>query len=154
MAIGIGAVKSLGKTISSNSTSLPLNYKLNTVVFAGTVLTSLFAYGYEYDKNGQKVEGTNWSSGNSALLKSLCKYVGYTASGFIASAALCGAPLVIGAPVAVTSLLLGFTVVPELLEKLWPDEGELIKKACSENGISYEPPSLLGSLTGGGTVTA
>ena len=168
MSIGLGAIinklrggaaaSGAASTAASTAVSNPsifgkvsrfiMKNKMNTAFIAMSVVPALAMYGSTRDAQANEVKGINWSSGNSAVLKALGKYAGFSILGGATAAIACGAPLVLGAPIAALGAYLGWCKLPEWLEKLFPDEGQKIKKACEEKGIAYNEPSIISSFMG------
>jgi len=123
------------------------NNKLQTAFLAMSVIPALAYYKSEYNSDAEKVEGINWSSGNKAVSKALLKYLGFGLSTGLAGLA-CGASMTLGAPIAIGLMAFGWCALPGLLEKIFPDEGEVIKKACEKKEIAYNPPSITSSFMG------
>ena len=113
------------------------------------------AYGFEYDTNGQKQEGTNWSCGNSAMLKAAAKSSAYMLFVPVLLKAFAAANPVVGVSAFLAINALGWTKLPEWVEELFPGEEKAVNEACKQAGIAYRAPStsLFGSLGGEG-VTA
>ena len=110
------------------------------------------AYGFEYDANGQKQEGTNWNSGNSAMLKAAAKSSAYMLFVPMLLKAFATANPVVGVGAFLAINALGWTKLPEWVEELFPGEEKAVNEACAKAGIAYRAPStsLFGSLGGEG----
>ena len=112
---------------------------------------ALAGFKYEYNDNGQKINGTNWKCGSKATLKSIAKVLGFGVINGAVAAAFAGCSAVIAAPLAVAGLYFGWVKSSDILEKMFKNEGQVVAEACKAKGIAYDPTkkdeSLLGSVT-------
>ena len=97
------------------------------------------AFNLKYNKNGEKVEGTNWKAGINEILKSIPKCVQMLVFPALITAVAAGFN-----PVTATLAgILAFAVPMggyAIFDKLLPHEDEVIKLACKEKGIDISNP--------------
>ena len=97
------------------------------------------AFGLKYNKNGEKVEGTNWKAGINEILKSIPKCLQTLAIPAAIAAITVGAGPVVATLGGITAFLAPMGVYA-LLDKLLPHEEEVIKLICQDKGIDISGP--------------
>ena len=144
MASLSGVASVLGKMgTTTGKTKTIKGLGLGGLVTAGVCLFDFAevpkAFGLDYNKKGEKVEGTNWKAGFNEILKSIPKCAQMLILPAVITAAIAGAgPLAatLGGIAALAAPMGGYA----LLDKLLPHEEEVIKLICEEKGIDISGP--------------
>ena len=97
------------------------------------------AFKLQYNKQGEKVEGTNWKSGITEILKSIPKCAQMLVLPALIGAAAAGAGPIVATLAGIASFaapMLGY----HFLDKLLPHEEEVVKQVCEAKGIDITKP--------------
>ena len=97
------------------------------------------AFSLKYNKQGEKVEGTNWKAGITEIFKSIPKCAQMFILPALIGAAAAGAGPIVAALAGIASFaapMIGYSV----LDKLLPHEEEEVRKICEAKGINIDIP--------------
>ncbi len=137
---GISAISNLaGNThrLSNLKKSLSIGAIGSAVGVATDLITIPGAFSLDYNKEGEKVEGTNFKSGFKELGKSLIRASGYIIVPAVITSLSLGSGPILGAIAGLGALASQFALA-SVFEKILPTEQKLVAEACKEKGIEVK----------------